>query len=127
MLKGILNGNKCVVRIRQLLKIAVRSKEGSPFYDFLCQCLRETRDTGVKIENLLSSLRRAHRFLRETNGELLNPIGSLVHVGGASGSRVNMNVGNVGGGRGAARGGFYRGGACGSGPVRESHSISSFR
>ena len=48
--------NKCVVRIRQLLKIAVRRQEGSPYYDFLRQCLRETRDTGVKIENLLSSL-----------------------------------------------------------------------
>ena len=48
--------NKCVVRIRQLLKIAVRRQEGSPYSDFLCQCLLDTRDTVVQIENLLSSL-----------------------------------------------------------------------
>ena len=121
---------KCVVRIRQLLKIAVRRQEGSSYSDFLRQCLRDTRDTVIQIENLLSSLRRAHRYLRDTNGEILNPIGGLIHIGGNIDRRVNINVGTVSVGRGVARGGghrgFHRGGACGSGPAR-THVRSSYR
>ena len=121
---------KCVVRIRQLLKIAVRRQEGSSYSDFLRQCLRDTRDTVIQIENLLSSLRRAHRYLRDTNGEILNPIGGLIHIGGNIDRRVNINIGTVSVGRGVARGGghrgVHRGGACGSGPAR-AHVRSPYR
>ena len=99
--------NHCIIRICQLLKGAVRSKSGSPYYYFLHQCLRKTRDTGVTREKLLSKMRKSHRFFLETNKDMFSPIGNLVHVGGASGasrSGASMNVGNGGGVSGAIRG-----------------------
>ena len=70
------------------------------------------------MELLLSKLRKAHRFLRETNNELLSPIGNLVHVGGASGSRASRNVENGSGVSGVIRGIAHRGGTRGGGSSR---------
>ena len=52
--------NCCIICIHQLLKGAVRSKSRSPYYYFLRQCLKKTKDTGAKMEYLLSKLRRSH-------------------------------------------------------------------
>ena len=112
---------RAILRIRQLLKGAIGNKKGNPYHTFLRQCLNKTRDTGSRLEYLMSELRQADRFLRKTNNDTFSPIGSLVHVGGvvrAGGSGASRGVGEVRGTGGVIRGGGYRGGACGSGPSR---------
>ena len=52
--------NCCIIRIRQLLKGTIGSKRRNPYYTFLRQCLNKTRDTGARMEYLLSKLRKSH-------------------------------------------------------------------
>ena len=86
---------QAILRIRQLLKGAINNRR-DPYHTFLRQCLNKTRDTGSRLEYLMSKLRQADRFLRKTNGDTFNPIGGLVHVGGvvrAGGRNAGRGVG----------------------------------